>query len=104
MTASEGIAPPLKLDVRLRLSVMMLLQFGVWGAWFTVLGNYLKNGLKFSDLEIGSVYGTVPLGAIFSMMFAGQLADRVLSSEKLMAIFHLAGAALLYVVAQQTTF
>ena len=30
------------------------------------------------------------------MMLAGQLADRVLSSEYLMAIFHLAGAALLY--------
>ena len=96
--------PPLKLDVRLRLSVMMLLQFGVWGAWFTVLGNYLKNGLHFSDLEIGSVYGTVPLGAIFSMMVAGQLADRVLSSEYLMAIFHLVGAALLFLLARMTGF
>ena len=114
MAAAEGAArldyatsdspPPLDMGVRLRLSVMMLLQFGVWGAWFTVLGNYLKNGLHFSDLQIGSIYGTVPLGAIFSMMFAGQLADRVLSSEKLMAIFHLLGAVLLYVMAQQTTF
>jgi nucleoside transporter len=60
--------------------------------------------LHFSDLEIGSVYGTIPLGAIVSMMFAGQLADRVMSSEKLMALFHLAGAVLLYVLAQQTTF
>jgi nucleoside transporter len=99
-----GGPPPLKLDVRLRLSVMMLLQFGVWGAWFTVLGNYLKGGRGFSDLQVGSIYGTIPLGAIIAMMFAGQLADRVLASEKLMAIFHLAGAVLLYVLAKQTTF
>ena len=31
---------------------------------------------------------------------AGQLADRVLSSEYLMAIFHLAGAVLLYLMAK----
>ena len=102
--ASSLLKPPLDPGVRLRLSVMMLLQFGVWGAWFTVLGNYLKGSLAFSDTQVGSIFGTIPLGAIISMMFAGQLADRVLSSEKLMVIFHLAGAVMLVVVSQQTTF
>ena len=80
----------------IRLSVMMFLQFAVWGAWFVVLGRYLGEGLGFTGAQIGSVYGTMALGAIFSMMVAGQLADRVLASEYLMAIFHLAGAALLF--------
>lgn len=99
-TDQESFAPPLALDVRLKLSVMMFLQFAVWGSWFVVLGPYLGKGLGFDGTQIGSIYGTMALGAIFSMMVAGQLADRLLASEYLMAIFHLGGAALLYLLAQ----
>jgi nucleoside transporter len=87
-----------------RLSVMMFLQFAVWGSWFTVLGQYLAVTLKFSDPQIGSVYGTMALGAIVSMMVAGQLADRVLASEYLMAIFHIVGAVLLFFLSKATTY
>jgi nucleoside transporter len=83
---------------------MMLLQFAVWGAWFVVLGRYLDTGLHFSSAQVGSVYGTMALGAIISMMVAGQLADRLLASEYLMAIFHLAGAGLLYLLSQVQDF
>lgn len=87
-------------SVWIRLSVMMFLQFAVWGAWFTVLGRYLDVGLGFKGEQIGSVYGTMALGAIFSMMIAGQLADRVLASQYLMAIFHILGAALLFLLSR----
>src|SRR4051812_14376843 len=103
-SVSVNTAPPLDMGVRLRLSVMMLLQFAVWGAWFTVLGNYLDKGLGFTGGQIGSIYGTMALGAILSMMLAGQLADRLLASEYLMAIFHLIGAALLYYLSQVQDF
>ena len=96
--------PAFDLSVWLRLSVMMFLQFAVWGAWFVVLGRYLEKGLGFDAAQQGSIYGTMAFGAIFSMMFAGQLADRVLASQYLMAIFHLAGAALLFVLARMTGF
>ena len=102
--ASFNVRPSLKWGVRLRLSVMMFMQFAVWGAYFVVWNVYLgtplaKGGLGFSGTQIGSLYGTMAMGAIISMMFAGQLADRVMSSEYLMAIFHLAGAGLLYAMA-----
>ena len=102
--ATTMAKPPLDMGVRLRLSVMMFLQFAVWGSWFVVFGNYVKGspeqgGLGFSPGQQGSLYGTMALGAIVSTMFAGQLADRVLSSEYLMAIFHLVGAVLLYTMA-----
>ncbi|HEX4793622.1 MAG TPA: MFS transporter [Humisphaera sp.] len=98
-------APPLDMGVRLRLSVMMFLQFAVWGSWFVVFGNYVlapasHGGLGFSGSQNGSLYGTMALGAIISMMVAGQLADKVLASEYLMAIFHLGGAGLLYAMSQ----
>jgi nucleoside transporter len=87
-----------------RLAIMMFAQFAVWGAWFTVLGPYLSTTLKFTDPQIGSVYGTMALGAIISMMVAGQLADRVLASEYLMAIFHIVGAVLLFMLSKATTY
>ena len=90
--------PPLDTGVRIRLSIMMFLQFAVWGSYFTVWNVYLGT-LGFNGTQIGNLYGTMALGAIISMMVAGQLADRVLASEYLMAIFHLAGAVLLYLMA-----
>lgn len=99
-----SVKPPLDMGVRLRLSVMMFLQFAVWGSWAVVFGNYClapasEGGLNLTEFQTGMLGSTMPLGAIISMMFAGQLADRVMSSEYLMAIFHLLGAALLYMMA-----
>jgi nucleoside transporter len=102
LSSTSSTAPPLDMSVRIRLSIMMFLQFAVWGSWFVSLGSYLKDGLNFKGPEIGSVYGTMALGAVFSMMLAGQLADRLLASEWLMAIFHLAGAGLLYLLSTAT--
>lgn len=98
-------APPLDSGVRLRLSIMMFLEFAVWGSWFVVFGNYVlgkpsEGGLGFDAAKNGALYGTMPLGAIIGTMFAGQLADRVLSSEVIMGLFHLIGAALLFAMSQ----
>ncbi|MFN4259253.1 MAG: MFS transporter [Gemmataceae bacterium] len=100
-TAANLSAPTLGLGLRLNLSVMMFLQFAVWGAWFVVLGNYVR-AMNFSDVYVGSLYATIPLGAIISPIFVGQIADRYFSSERLMAILHLVGAGLLFWLAQLT--
>jgi nucleoside transporter len=109
VAAQSSAAQPLDMGVRLKLSIMMLLQFAVWGAWFVVFGNYTQapresGGLGFSATEHGYLFSTMALGAIISMMAAGQLADRVMASEYLMAIFHLVGAVLLYLMAQVQDF
>jgi nucleoside transporter len=82
------------MGLRVNLSVMMFLQFAVWGAWFTVLGNRME-AIGLGDY-IGRVMGTMALGSIFAPMFIGQIADRYFSSERLMAILHLLGAGFLY--------
>jgi nucleoside transporter len=89
------VKPPLDMGLRLKLSVMMFLQFATWGAWFVIMGNYLDSR-KFTKGEIGSIYGTMALGTIFAPLFIGQIADRFFSSERLMAVLHLLGAGLLY--------
>jgi nucleoside transporter len=109
LNATPTNKPPLELGVRLRLSIMMFLQFAVWGGWFVVFGNYVlakpsEGGLGFNGTQTGSLYGTMALGAILSTMVAGQLADRFVASEFLMAAFHLAGAVLLYAMAHIHSF
>ncbi len=90
--------PPLGMTLRLKLSVMMFLQFAIWGAWFVFLGNHLINISEeaFTADWIGAIYGTMALGTIIAPLFVGQIADRFFASEKLMAVLHLIGAGLLY--------
>jgi len=84
------------------LSVMMFLQFAVWGSWFVVLGLYLERGLKFEARWIGWIYSTMALGTMVTPIIIGQFADKYFSSEKLMAALHLVGAGLLYYMGEVT--
>ena len=85
-----------------QLSVMMFLQIFVWGAWFVTLGNYLAN-IGFSGTEIGTAYLTNNIGAIISPLFIGLVADRFFAAEKIMAVLHIVGGAVLYYVSDLTT-
>jgi nucleoside transporter len=98
---AKSAAPPLAMALRLNLSVMMFLEFAIWGSWFTVLGNFI-HAMKFTDADIGSVYATMPLGSILSPLIVGQIADRYVSSERLMAALHFLGALVLFWLAQIT--
>lgn len=99
MAHGESTTPPLPLDLRLNLSLMMFLEFAVWGAWYVVFYPYLL-GKGFSDEQAGALMGNFALGAIFSSLFAGYIADRFFASERMMAVLHLVGAGLLYWMAQ----
>jgi nucleoside transporter len=88
--------------MRVTLSVMNFLEFAIWGAWYVVLGQYL-HALKFSGKQIGSIYATMSLGGIISPMLFGAVADRYVAGQWLLAGLHLAGAGLLWWMAQIST-
>ena len=90
--------------MRLRLSVLMFLEFFVWGGWFVTLGSYLAQSLSASGVQLGAAYSTQSWGAIIAPFIVGLIADRYFNAERVLAVLHLAGGALLLVLARATTF
>lgn len=82
--------------VRIKLSVMMFLEFFIWGAWFVTLGTYLAINLQASGSETASVFSTQSWGAIIAPFIIGLIADRYFNAEKILGILHIAGALLMY--------
>ncbi|WNN46804.1 MFS transporter [Siccibacter colletis] len=77
-----------------RLSLMMFLEFFVWGAWYVTLGIVMgKYGLS---AMIGDAYSTGPIASILSPFLLGMLVDRFFASQKVLGVMHLVGAALLW--------
>nr|MCU0717495.1 MFS transporter [Pirellula sp.] len=101
-SAAASKAPPLSLHHRIILSVMMFLQFAIWGSWVIVYYPFLTNR-GFTPAQATSITGNMFVGAIISTLFAGYLADRWINSERLMGICHLVGAGLLYAMTLLTT-
>jgi nucleoside transporter len=90
-------------NVRLKLSVMMFLEYFVWGAWYVTMGTWLGS-LGFSGEQIGLTYGTTALAAMISPFFVGMIADRFFATQRLLAVLHLAGGVALFYASTQRAF
>ena len=86
----------MKAITRIQLSAMMFLEFFVWGAWFVTLGTFLINNLHANGAQTSSVFSTQSWGAIIAPFIIGLIADRFFNAEKILAVLHLIGAALMY--------
>ncbi len=91
-------------SVRSKLSLMMFLQYFVWGSWGVSAGGYMGETLHFKGPDIGAIYSTTAIGAIFAPLFVGYIADRLLATERILAILHIVGGGLLLWASQQTEF
>jgi nucleoside transporter len=106
--STAAASSPLDLNIRVRLSVMMFLQYFVWGAWFVTLGTYIlantgaKGDGRFEEGFIGFAYGTAAIGGMIAPFFVGLIADRFFASERILAFLHLLGAGVLYYLSTLT--
>ncbi|MDZ7363728.1 MAG: nucleoside permease [candidate division KSB1 bacterium] len=85
-----------------QLSVMMFLQFFIWGAWFVTLGTHLGH-IGFTGSQIGYTYLMNNIAAIVSPFFVGMIADRFFASQKVLGVLHLVGGFLMYLSSDITT-
>jgi MFS family permease len=86
------------------LSFAMFMEYAIWGAWMPVLAPRLLGPLKMTGKQTGWIYATLPLACIFMPLISGQLADKYVNTEIILAVAHLAGAVLMFLAVRQTTF
>jgi len=89
--------------VTARLSLMMFIQFAIWGAWAVLIAGHMRN-LGFSDPQINLVYLTTAIGAMLSPLIAGWIADRFLPNQIFTGCVHLVGALLMVAAWRQRDF
>lgn len=88
-------------SIKLKLSVLMFIEFFIWGAWYVTMGTYLS-AIGFDGLQIGAAYSTINWGAIISPLLIGMIADRYFEAQKVLGFLHIAGAVFLYLTSLQS--
>lgn len=84
------------MNIRQRLIVMNFLEFFIWGSWLISLGGYMILTLKFTGVQVGSIYGTMGVASLFMPALMGIVADRWINAERVLGICHILGAGMLF--------
>ena len=90
--------------IRFRLSLMMFLEFFVWGSWYVTMGTFLGANLKAQDQDISLAFSTQSFGAILAPFIVGLIADRYFQAQKILGFIHLMGALLMYLLYSSDNF
>jgi nucleoside transporter len=90
--------------IRARLSLMMFVQYFIYGAWLVTLGTFLGKSLGATGTQVGLAYMMPAIAAMVSPFIVGMIADRFFATERVLAALHLTGGILLYLATTQTSF
>ncbi len=105
LTNYENALMGSKSMINARLSLMMFLQFFIWGGFFVTMGSYLLEvfqGETGLNTIIGQSYATHNWAGLLAPLFVGLIADRYFNAERVNAFCHIVGAALLWYAATLT--
>ncbi|KMQ52115.1 major facilitator transporter [Chitinispirillum alkaliphilum] len=91
-------------SIKIRLCILMFLQFFVAGATYPIMSLYLLQYLEFSGSQAGVIMGMSAFSSIISPLFAACIADRFLKAERLLGLCHLVGAVIMFTFSLQTSF
>ncbi len=87
-----------------RLSVMMMFQYWIWGAWGPYLPVYLENELNFNSFQKSMIISMFYLAFLITPFVGGQFVDRYFSTEKFMAFAHIFAGIFILVMAESVDF
>lgn len=90
----------MKAALRAQLSVMMFLEFFIWGSWYTTIGVFMKNH-NMADLTHWP-YTVNPVAAIVAPFFVGLIADRYFATQKVLGTLHILGAVFMFLTPSST--
>lgn len=92
---------------RLKLFLMMVLEFFIWGAWLPLIWGYMGSGpgaLGFNDNQISWIGSAFAIASLVGIFFSNQFADRTFAAEKFMAGSHLIGGLAMLALYWTTSF
>jgi len=92
----------MKSTIFTKLSVMMLLEYFIWGSWYVTMGTYMSEFLHSSGVQIGAAYSALAIATMISPFFIGMVADRFFAAQRILGVFHIVGGFLLYFATQIT--
>jgi MFS transporter, NHS family, xanthosine permease len=90
--------------LRIRLFIMMFLQYAVPACTLPILSYYLKGSLDFAPWQAGVVMAMPAVAAFFALPAASHFADRFLSSERMLALCHFCCAGLMLLLHELQSF
>lgn len=94
----------MSVSVWIRLSFMMMLQYWVWGAWYSYLPIYMDDTLNFNAFQGGVMMSMLYFASMIAPFIGGQIADRYMASERFLAISQLLGGVMMLLLAGQTEY
>jgi len=90
----------MKATTRIQLSLLMFLEFFIWGAWYTTIGVYMTTHnmgkLTFWPFTVN------PIAAIIAPFFIGLIADRYFATQKVLGTLHILGAIFMFLTPAAT--
>lgn len=84
------------------LSLMMFLQYYIWGSWYVTMGTFMTEVLHSTGIQIGAAYSALAIATMISPFFIGMIADRYFAAQRVMGVLHIAGGALLLAASRVT--
>ena len=78
----------MKLSTGVKLALMMLLQYFIWGSWYVTMSSYMPEHLNSTGIQIGAAYNALAIATMISPFFVGMIADKYFAAQKIMGVLH----------------
>ncbi len=90
--------------LKVRLYVMMFLQYFVQGCYLPIISVYLQDALGFNSKQLGAFGAALAVGPLAAPFIVGQLVDRHLATQHVLSFCHVVGGAIMLVLYYQVGF